>query len=57
MDKVGDTTVAVLTLLSTLDMGTAILMVVDDDGLPVARNCRHLSFAPGVVAESGKESG
>lgn len=56
--EVGDASVSVLMVDSAVDVGGTILMVVvEDAGLPVARNRLHLRLAADVEAESGKESG
>ena len=50
--------VAVLLLVSGVDEGAGKLtMVVEGDGLPVERNCRHLSPLAEVEAGFGRESG
>lgn len=41
-----------------VEVGAAILMmVVEEAGLPVARNCRHLNLGADVEAGFGKETG
>lgn len=53
-----DCSVAALLLGPKVDEGAGMLMmVVEDDGLPVARNCRHLSPLAEVEAGFGRETG
>lgn len=41
-------------LPSVVEVGASVLIIVEDDGLPVAKNCRHFNFASGVAVGLGK---